>query len=172
MVTKPQVNAHAYPAFSPGTSKTSFAVKSQYRRRPALSASRPGLIDAAAPVKRRQKSLCGARAQLVSDQRRRSAYSRDELRRTLTRSYVNCDAVTPNLTCRLTQVPGAYRFGFTQMLSHSLHRATVVRYGCLSRVRNRCVLSGHSRALRGYALSRIAFRTVAGRGLVPGLRKI
>jgi len=40
------------------------------------------------------------------------------------------------------------------------------------RVRNRCAMSGRSRAfLRQFGLSRIAFREMALQGLIPGVRK-
>jgi small subunit ribosomal protein S14 len=41
-----------------------------------------------------------------------------------------------------------------------------------SRVRNRCAMSGRSRAyLRQFGLSRIAFRDMALQGFIPGVRK-
>lgn len=40
------------------------------------------------------------------------------------------------------------------------------------RVRNRCALTGRSRGyLRAFRLSRIAFRELASRGLIPGVTK-
>ena len=40
------------------------------------------------------------------------------------------------------------------------------------RIRNRCAMSGRSRAyLRQFGLSRIAFRDMALQGLIPGVRK-
>ena len=41
-----------------------------------------------------------------------------------------------------------------------------------SRVKNRCLVTGRSRAyMRKFGLSRITFRELAARGLIPGVRK-
>ena len=46
------------------------------------------------------------------------------------------------------------------------------RNGAAARVRNRCQLTGRSRAYIGtFGLSRIAFREMALQGLIPGVRK-
>jgi len=46
------------------------------------------------------------------------------------------------------------------------------RNGAKARVRNRCQLTGRSRAYVGaFGLSRIAFRELALQGLIPGVRK-
>ncbi|MBM3884709.1 MAG: 30S ribosomal protein S14 [Gemmatimonadota bacterium] len=46
------------------------------------------------------------------------------------------------------------------------------RNGAAARVRNRCQLTGRSRAYIGtFGLSRIAFRELALQGLIPGVRK-
>ncbi len=40
-----------------------------------------------------------------------------------------------------------------------------------SKVRNRCILTGHASCLPGFGLSRISFRKYAGLGLIPGVGK-
>lgn len=46
------------------------------------------------------------------------------------------------------------------------------RNGAANRVRNRCQMTGRSRAYVGmFGLSRIAFREMALQGLIPGVRK-
>jgi small subunit ribosomal protein S14 len=46
------------------------------------------------------------------------------------------------------------------------------RNSAKARVRNRCQMSGRSRAyVRAFGLSRIAFREMALQGLIPGVRK-
>lgn len=40
-----------------------------------------------------------------------------------------------------------------------------------SKVRNRCILTGHASCLRGFGLSRISFRKYAALGLIPGVEK-
>jgi small subunit ribosomal protein S14 len=46
------------------------------------------------------------------------------------------------------------------------------RDAAITRVRNRCAMSGRPRAyLRQFGLSRIAFRDMALMGLIPGVRK-
>ena len=45
------------------------------------------------------------------------------------------------------------------------------RNGAMARVRNRCQMTGRSRAYVGtFGLSRIAFREMALQGLIPGVR--
>ncbi len=46
------------------------------------------------------------------------------------------------------------------------------RNACENRVRNRCALTGRSRAVyRKFKLSRIAFRELALQGMIPGVTK-
>lgn len=46
------------------------------------------------------------------------------------------------------------------------------RNSCKTRVRNRCVLTGRARAYyRFFRLSRIAFRELALKGMIPGVTK-
>lgn len=46
------------------------------------------------------------------------------------------------------------------------------RNGCMTRVRNRCFLTGRSRGYyRRFNLSRIKFRELALQGLIPGITK-
>lgn len=46
------------------------------------------------------------------------------------------------------------------------------RNGCSTRVRNRCVLTGRSRGyIRKFGLSRIKFRELASKGMIPGVTK-
>ncbi len=46
------------------------------------------------------------------------------------------------------------------------------RNGCMTRVRNRCYLTGRSRGYyRRFNLSRIKFRELALQGLIPGVTK-
>jgi ribosomal protein S14 len=44
--------------------------------------------------------------------------------------------------------------------------------GTITRIRNRCIISGRSRILGTFGLSRISFRRLAGLGQIPGLVKI
>ena len=118
------------------------------------------------------KTLAGSGTALRSDQVRREAHTFTELRSKLMRGFARCAYSSPGLERRLLHRPGLARFGFLQMLPRSMSRKAQVRKGALSRVRNRCVVSGHNSALANFGLSRIAFRTSAHRGEIPGLRKL
>ncbi len=49
---------------------------------------------------------------------------------------------------------------------------SLTRNGCKNRVRNRCELTGRSRGYyRAFGLSRIKFRELALRGMIPGITK-
>lgn len=63
-------------------------------------------------------------------------------------------------------LPSEDRFAATVKL------AELPRNGALSRVRNRCEMSGRPRGYyRKFRLSRIAFRDLASEGLIPGVTK-
>jgi small subunit ribosomal protein S14 len=54
----------------------------------------------------------------------------------------------------------------------TLKLAQMPRNGALTRVRNRCALSGRPRGFyRKFNLSRIAFRDMASEGMIPGVTK-
>ena len=60
----------------------------------------------------------------------------------------------------------------TERLIARLKLAEVPRNGNPTRVRNRCELTGRSRAYyRKFRLSRIMLRELANKGLIPGLTK-
>jgi small subunit ribosomal protein S14 len=62
--------------------------------------------------------------------------------------------------------PAEERFAATLKL------ATLPRNGASTRIRNRCAISGRPRGYyRKFNMSRIAFRDLASRGLVPGVTK-
>ena len=60
----------------------------------------------------------------------------------------------------------------TERLMARLKMAEVPRNGNPTRVRNRCELTGRSRAVyRKFRLSRIMLRELGNKGLIPGLTK-
>ena len=60
----------------------------------------------------------------------------------------------------------------TERLIARLKMAEVPRNGNPTRVRNRCALTGRSRAYyRKFRLSRIMLRELANKGLIPGVTK-
>ena len=120
----------------------------------------------------RRKLLCEPTVGLATDQGRRLAYFKRELARALSRSYTHCGYSNRGLSHRLNGNLGIRRFGFLQMLSVDIARRAQVRRGTITRVRNRCVLTGHGHTVSGYALGRAAFRRAAGYGKLPGLKKV
>ena len=62
--------------------------------------------------------------------------------------------------------------GDTERLIARLKMAEVPRNGNPTRIRNRCELTGRSRAYyRKFRLSRIMLRELANKGLIPGVTK-
>ena len=62
--------------------------------------------------------------------------------------------------------------GETERLIARLKMAEVPRNGNPTRIRNRCELTGRSRAYyRKFRLSRIMLRELANKGLIPGVTK-
>ena len=62
--------------------------------------------------------------------------------------------------------------GETERLIARLKMAEIPRNGNPTRVRNRCELTGRSRAYyRKFRLSRIMLRELANKGLIPGVTK-
>src|SRR3569832_1014977 len=60
----------------------------------------------------------------------------------------------------------------TERLIARLKMAELPRYGNPTRIRNRCELTGRSRAYyRKFRLSRIMLRELANKGLIPGVIK-
>lgn len=52
-----------------------------------------------------------------------------------------------------------------------VYKNYLVSYGCFSKIRNRCILTGHKTGLRKFGLSRIMLRKWAGLGKIPGMTK-
>lgn len=93
--------------------------------------------------------------QVNKDSKRRRLYKTQELKRTGFKLIINSLSLSP-----LTRLES------TQKL-HNLPRS-----GSITRVRNRCVLTGRGRGVyRILRLSRITFRELASRGLLPGISK-
>ena len=93
--------------------------------------------------------------QVNKDSNRRQLYKTQELKRTGFKLIINSLSLSP-----LTRLES------TQKL-HNLARS-----GSITRVRNRCVLTGRGRGVyRIPRLSRITFRELASRGVLPGVSK-
>ncbi len=87
--------------------------------------------------------------------RRTRMSQRDAEKRQVLRDVIKCKAVSPE-----------ERFQAVLKLSK------LPRNGAKNRVRNRCVLTGRPRGFyRKLNLSRIALRTMASEGLIPGMVK-
>ena len=119
-----------------------------------------------------KKLLLGRWVSITSDQKRRNHYLVQELEKILLKSYGTSTRSQRSELERWKGQNGLRHFGFHQMLVTSNYRKAHKKLGTVTRVRNRCVLSGRAHILRRLGLSRICFRNLAGWGFIPGLTKI
>jgi len=90
------------------------------------------------------------------DSKRRQLHRKQELKRKGLKFTIN------NLS-----LPGTLRLASTQRLQG------LPRSGSITRVRNRCIVTGRGRGVYQLTrLSRIAFRELASRGVLPGISKV
>jgi ribosomal protein S14 len=89
------------------------------------------------------------------DKKRRILYSKYEVKRNTLKAMIRDLSLSQNL-----------RFQFIQELNN------LPRNSVLGRNKNRCVQTGRSKSnYRFFKMSRITFRELAGKGLLPGVTK-
>ena len=94
-----------------------------------------------------------------------SSINKNERRKKLVKKYAGQYA-------RLKAVADDETRDDTERLIARLKLAEIPRNGNPTRVRNRCELTGRSRAVyRKFRLSRIMLRDLANKGLIPGVTK-
>ena len=94
-----------------------------------------------------------------------SSINKNERRKKLAKKYAGRYA-------RLKAVANDESLDETERLMARLKLAEIPRNGNPTRVRNRCELTGRSRAVyRKFRLSRIMLREMGNQGLIPGLTK-
>ena len=94
-----------------------------------------------------------------------SSINKNEKRKKLAKKYAGRYA-------RLKAVANDESLDETERLMARLKLAEIPRNGNPTRVRNRCELTGRSRAVyRKFRLSRIMIRELGNKGLIPGLTK-
>ena len=94
-----------------------------------------------------------------------SSINKNERRKKLVKKYAGKYA-------RLKAVANDESLDETERLIARLKLAEIPRNGNPTRVRNRCELTGRSRAYyRKFRLSRIMLRDLANKGLIPGVIK-
>lgn len=94
-----------------------------------------------------------------------SSINKNERRKKLTKRYAGKYA-------RLKAIANDESKDETERLIARLKMAEVPRNGNPTRVRNRCELTGRSRAVyRKFRMSRIMLREMGNKGLIPGLTK-
>ena len=92
---------------------------------------------------------------LEKDKKRRKQVSENELKRLYYSFMLN----QSNLTSE-------------SRLFYQIKLSTISRNSSITRVKNRCILTGRGRGVfRYFGLSRISLRELASKGLVPGLIK-
>ncbi len=96
---------------------------------------------------------------------KKSSINKNERRRKLVKKYAGRYS-------RLKAVADDESKDETERLIARLKLAEIPRNGNPTRVRNRCELTGRSRAVyRKFRLSRIMLRELGNKGLIPGLTK-
>ena len=94
-------------------------------------------------------------SQLEKDKSRRQLYKKQQLKR------IGCKSIIQDLS-----LPARIRIQFTQRLN------ALDKNGSITRIRNRCVLSGRARGVYRFCrLSRISLRNLASQGLLMGVAK-
>ena len=94
-----------------------------------------------------------------------SSINKNEKRKRLVKKYAGKYA-------RLKAVAADQSLDETERLIARLKLAEIPRNGNPTRIRNRCELTGRSRAYyRKFRLSRVMLRELGNKGLIPGLTK-
>src|SRR6188768_3269194 len=94
-----------------------------------------------------------------------SSINKNERRKMLVKKYAGKYAA-------LKAVANDESLDDTERLMARLKMAEIPRNGNPTRIRNRCELTGRSRAVyRKFRLSRIMLRELANKGLIPGVTK-
>ncbi len=94
-----------------------------------------------------------------------SSINKNERRKQLVKKYASKYA-------KLREIADDESRDDTERLMARLKMAEIPRNGNPTRVRNRCELTGRSRAYyRKFRLSRIMLRDLANKGLIPGVTK-
>jgi ribosomal protein S14 len=117
------------------------------------TANPPKFCPSISPAAFEPKRLLSNRLTNACDQKRRAGVFNTELSRQLQKSlqaYIN--NTTP--------------FVLNHNLTKPMRRITITR------IRNRCVLTGHPQTIGHLGISRIAFRLLANLGRIPGLCKV
>lgn len=119
------------------------------------TANPPKFCPSISPAAFEPKRLLSNRLTNACDQKRRAGVFNTELSRQLQKSlqaYIN------NTTHE--------NFVLNHNLTKPMRRITITR------IRNRCVLTGHPQTIGHLGISRIAFRLLANLGRIPGLSKV
>ena len=126
-------------------------MKSNMKSNSTLRLFRPSSIEFTVKPKR----LLSNKLKNAWDQKRRAGVLNSELERQLHKS----------LSAYLSNTPDE-SFILNHRLSKRMRRTTITR------IRNRCVLTGHPQTIGNLGVSPITFRRLANLGLIPGLSKV
>lgn len=98
---------------------------------------------------------------VITDQTRRAQYETQELKNMILKSLFYSQPKNP-----------VFEYGHFNVLNFTtLSNMSPKRHGSLTRIQNRCIVSGHAHTLKNLRLSRIQIRHQAGLGNIPGLTK-
>lgn len=121
---------------------------------------------------------------IISDHKRRISFDNQELKSLLLKSLLCVTSGLPALQLNLNSPAKALwtwdkensalksksSIGPGLILERSIYGQYIKKQG-ISKIRNRCIVTGRSSIIGKFRLSRISFRRYAGQGLIPGLAK-
>lgn len=128
------------------------------------------------------KNLANRYNKTTSDQYRRSRFLGAELERKVLKSLLS--SKTKQITSKLqlkhknqSKLSGKFlhnqSLAFSQLgYNRAVNRKLGIKMNTITRIRNRCVLTSHRNSIGKLGISRIVFRTLAGFGQLPGIKKI
>lgn len=123
---------------------------------------------------------------IISDQKKRAAFAKDELKKTILKALLSAnqrsDVFQRQRLFNNAGQQAAFRasgdsssqcakLGSVLFLEKSINPLFTEKTKSFSRIRNRCLLSGQSSIVGKYRLGRICFRHYVSCGLIPGLTK-
>lgn len=116
---------------------------------------------------------------IITDQKKRYLFEKQELKnlifktmltaepKMLEKTKVNFNSIKHNNKTKFKTALGP-----VLLLDQSIRRGFLVTNGCVSKIRNRCILTARHTTIGKLGLSRIMLRKLAGFGKLPGLTKL
>lgn len=124
-----------------------------------------------------QKKIQTKFQSIVKDQKKRAAFAQNELKKIILKAVLIINYQIP-LKRRPRKLLNKPRTAFTNeyigpilFLDKTLNKIFTTKTRSFSRIRNRCLLTGHRAIVGKFRLGRVYFRQYASSGWIPGLVK-